>query len=133
MPRTAVAPTVLSGNAITANLAGTTIDATLVTNGVEVVGFPLDELIVRVVHTSAAERDVIVQSGSNPPADAAGQGDQVVVFAAGNVTAQTRYFGPFPSARFKSVGNATDDTGLWIDFESGFTGTITVFHVSREV
>lgn len=127
MPRTAVTPTVLTANDATAEGAGTTIDGTLVTNGVSVaLTHPLEEHILEVTHTSDAEKDLTVAAGDDPPADAAGQGALVEAFAAGNVTAVTKFVGPLTSSRF-----IQNDGTLHIDFETGFTGTLRVIRVPR--
>jgi hypothetical protein len=124
MARTAVTPTALTPNAGVARPAGTTIDATLVTNGVEVTGGHLEELVVEVSNTSGAERDVTVSAGTNPPADAAGRGALVVPVAA---TTGVQLIGPFESARFVQAG--ADAGSLYLDFETGFTGTLRVYHL----
>lgn len=126
MARTAVTPTTLGPNAATAPGAGTTIDATLVTNGVTISGVPLEELILEVTNTASSALELTVSKGDNPPAEMSGHGDIVEEFAAGNVTPQTKLVGPFTSARFSQ-----DDGSLHVDFESGFTGTLRAFHVPR--
>lgn len=124
MARTAITPTEFTPNAGLTEPAGTTIDAALVANGVEVnTSDPLDEVVVRVANTSGSARDITIQSGANPPALSAGQGDLVVSVPA---TTGVRWIGPFTGARF-----AQADGNLWIDFATGTTGTITIYHVPR--
>jgi hypothetical protein len=124
MARTVVVPlaAVANGSALE---APTTIDATLVTNGVTVNAAKPERLLLRVNNTAAGPKNVIVRGGDNPPALAAGQGDLTV-----SVTnATTRYLGPFESGRFL---HRVDDSGavktgsLFVDFEAGTTGTIQV-------
>lgn len=118
MPRTAVSATALTPNASIVEPTGTTIDATLVTNGVEVTAGNRTELVVlEVANTAGAPKNVIVRAGDNPPAASAGQGDLTVAVT----NATTRRIGPFESARF-----IQSDGKLNVDFESGTTGTIKV-------
>lgn len=127
MARTAVTPTVLGPNAFgAANVAGTTIDSTLVTAGVSISGVPLEELVLQVTNTAASALDCTIAAGDSPPAEMAGQGSLVQEVAAGNVTAQVHYVGPFTSARF-----AQSDGALHVDFETGFTGTLRAFRIPR--
>lgn len=124
MPRTAVVPRALVANG---NLIGTTgattIDATLVTNGVSVTGAIPEQTLIRVANTEGSTNTVTVQSGANPPALAAGLGDLVVTVAA---TTGVQYIGPFEGGRFMQ-----SDGSLWLDFETGMTGTIDVLTVPR--
>lgn len=125
MPRTAVTPTAFSRTAKVVRPAGTTIDATLVTNGVVIAPeFPLEELVVEVTNTFAGAKIVTIQSGTNPPALSAGQGDMTGSQAQNEVA----YYGPFESARFRQTGA---EPGLHVDFESGTTGTIRAYRVPR--
>jgi hypothetical protein len=129
MARTAVTATAFTPNAKLVRPAGTTIDATLVTNGVVISGAPLEEIVVEVTNTFAGAKIVTIQSGDNPPGFAAGQGDMTGSLAQNEVA----YFGPFDSSRFVQKGTTTDPaTGaLWVDFESGTTGTIRAYRVPR--
>lgn len=124
MPRTAVVPRALVANG---NLIGTTgattIDATLVTNGVSVTGAIPEQTLIRVANTEGSTNTLTVQSGANPPALAAGLGDLVVTVAA---TTGVQYVGPFEGGRFMQ-----SDGSLWLDFETGMTGTIDVLTVPR--
>ena len=125
MPRTAVVPTAFSRTAKVVQQAGTTIDATLVPNGVVITpDFPLEELVVQVTNTFAGAKIVTVQSGSNPPALSAGQGDMTGSQAQNEVA----YYGPFESARFRQTGA---EPGLHVDFEAATTGTIRAFRMPR--
>jgi hypothetical protein len=130
MARTEITPTDLTPNAALAEPAATTIDAALVTAGVAIIGAsPLEEIFVLVEHTAAAEYDLTVAVGDNPPADAAGQGALVTPFAAGNVTPVRKLLGPFTSARFIQSGAETGQ--LFINFETNFAGTMWVYHMPR--
>lgn len=122
MPRTAVTPTAFSRSAKVTRQAGTTIDATLVTNGVNISGVPLEELVVEVTNTFAGAKVVTVQPGANPPALSAGQGSMTGSLAQNDVA----FFGPFESARY-----AQADGSLNVDFEAATTGTIRAYRVPR--
>lgn len=108
-----------SGNTITS----TTIDSTLVSNGVTLkpttnsvpAGGNLDTLILVVTNSAGATKTVTVKAGVNPPAFRSGMGDVSVSITASG----TSYLGPFETARF-----AQEDGSLYIDLESGMTGSI---------
>lgn len=126
MPRTAVAYRDLVANSSLNGATGaTTVDATLVTNGVVVNDAVPERTIIRTTHTDAAAHDLIVRAGDSPPAIAAGQGDLTVEVAA---TSGVRYFGPFESGRFLQ-----NDGTMLIDFETGYAGTIDVLRIPRSV
>jgi hypothetical protein len=101
----------------------TTIDATLVTNGVSVTAAKPERTLIRVTNTEGSTNTVTIQSGAYPPALASGLGDLVVTVAA---TTGVQYLGPFEGGRFKQA-----DGTLWIDFEAGMTGTIDVLEMPR--
>lgn len=124
MPRTAVAYRNLVANSSLNGATGpTTVDATLVTNGVVVEDAVPELTIIRATHTDGTAHDLIVRAGDNPPALAAGQGDLTVEVA---LTSGVRYFGPFESGRFLQ-----NDGNLHIDFETGYVGTIDVLRIPR--
>ncbi|MEY2702721.1 MAG: hypothetical protein RLY43_1358 [Bacteroidota bacterium] len=103
----------------------TTIDSTLVTNGVTVTDFFLytDQQIF-VDNTAVTDQDVTIQSGDTSIAVNAGSGDKVVT-----VTASTmKLIDNVEGARFKQSG---DD--LYIDFESGTTGYLWVTGKARGI
>lgn len=126
MARTAVNVTTLSTTAAgTAEAAGTSIDATnshVVTLGAT----PLEEVVIRAVNTTASTKTLTVKAGDSPPADAAGQGDLVVSFTAGNVTPVVKYIGPLSSARYLQ-----NDGTLNIDVAASMTGTIEAYVIPR--
>lgn len=126
MARTSITPTAFTPDAKLVRPAGTTIDATLVTNGVVVPASsgPMEEFLVEVTNTFAGAKIVTVQSGDSPPALEAGLGDMTGSLAQNEVA----YFGPFTSGRFAQHGS---EAGLHVDFESGTTGTIRVYKVPR--
>lgn len=124
MSRTVVPITTLASNAATADVAGTALDAT---NSHEIApGVHPEEIIIRIVNTTASTKAVTVDAGFNPPADAAGQGGLTVSLTAGNVTPQVAFVGPLTSARF-----IQRDGSINIDVPAGMTGTITVFGIPR--
>ncbi|MFD8839854.1 hypothetical protein [Streptomyces griseofuscus] len=123
MARTVVSYTQLTPNSHTTSPAGTTIDSTLVSNGVVVNGIDPEHTLIRVSNSATSAKNVTVRAGSGIQAWMAGQGDLTV-----NVGANTglEFVGPFTSARFQQDGSS-----LYIDFDSGFTGTLTVFHMPK--
>lgn len=124
MPRTSIAYRALVPNSSLNGATGpTTVDATLVTNGVVIANAVPELTVIRTTHTDGAAHDLIVRAGDNPPALAAGQGDLTVEVAA---TSGVRYFGPFESGRFLQ-----SDGSMHIDFETGYAGTIDVLRVPR--
>lgn len=127
MPRTAVVPRALvpNGNLI-GTTGATTIDATLVTNGVVVDAAKPELMLIRVTNTEGSTNTVTIKAGDNPPAIAAGLGDLVVTVAA---TSGVQYIGPFESGRFLQGGADVGD--LHIDFETGMTGAIDILTFPR--
>ena len=123
MARTAIVPTQLvDGAGVSVAAAPVTIDATLVTNGVSITGGGAKKgaICIRVANTSGAERDVTVQSGGFP---GVGSTDLVVPVAA---TTGVQSITLVQTAPFEQA-----DESYHVDFESGFTGTITVTRVPR--
>lgn len=123
MARTAVTYTALTPNGHTTDVAGTTIDATLVTNGVVIEGADPERTVLRVNNTATGAKNVIVRTGSGVQSWMAGQGDLTVAVGANT---GKEFVGPFTSAHFQQRG-----TKLYVDFESGFLGTITVFKLPK--
>lgn len=123
MARTALSYTNLNPNGHTTSPAGTTIDSTLVSNGVVINGVDPEHTILRVTNTATSAKNVTVRTGSGTQSWMAGQGDLVVSVGANT---GNEFIGPFTSARFQQHGSA-----LYIDFDSGFTGTITAFHMPK--
>lgn len=129
MPRTAVTPLagVPNGSALE---APTTIDATLVTNGVTINAAKPELLVLRVNNTAVAAKNVTIKAGDYPLAIASGQGDLVISVGA----SATRWLGPFESGRFlkRTDDGGTVKTGsLFVDFETGTTGSMQAFSVPR--
>lgn len=126
MPRTAVVPRslVMNGNLIGTS-GSTTIDATLVTNGVSVTAAIPEQMVIRVTNTEGSTNVVTIKAGAYPPAWAKGLGDLAVTLAA---TTGVQYIGPLESARFLQA-----DGTIWIDFETAMTGAIDVLTVPRAV
>ncbi len=132
MARTAITPRALVANG---NLNGATgpvtIDATLVSNGAIVNRVEPERTIIRVTNTEGSTNVVTIKAGDYPPAMAQGQGDLAVTVAA---TTGVQFLGPFESGRFvKKLDDAGVNQGgsLYIDFESGMTGTIDVLQLPR--
>ena len=123
MARTAVSYTPFVPNSHLTDVAGTTIDATLVTNGVVINNCDPEHTLIRVTNTHSAAHSVTVKAGSGTQAWMAGQGDLTQSVAA---TTGVEWLGPFTSARFQQDGST-----LYIDFASGHTGAITVFKMPK--
>ena len=123
MARTAVSYSNLVANSHLASPAGTTIDATLVTNGVVINGVDPEHTVIRVTNTATGAKNVTVKAGSGTQAWMAGQGDLTVAVGANT---GNEFIGPFTSARFQQDGST-----MYVDFESGFLGTITVLRVPK--
>jgi hypothetical protein len=126
--RTNLPLTKLVANSGVLNPSATTVDQT---NGMNVAlasesipaGANSDRLVLKVDNTAAAAHNVIVRAGAaNPPAFRAGIGD--ITFSVTN--AESAYVGPFEWARV-----AQSDGSVNVDFDSGFTGTITAFLLPR--
>lgn len=125
MPRTAVAYSAFTANASTADPAGTTVDSTLVTNGVKVSNAVPEETLIRVTNSAGATKLITINAGDYPPALASGQG---AITGTVGATTGVLWFGPFESGRVLQ-----SDGTMEVDFASGATGTITVFRVPRTV
>ncbi|MEU0979029.1 hypothetical protein ABZ488_07400 [Streptomyces griseus] len=123
MPRTAVPYTPFVPNGALADPAGTTIDSTLVTNGVVINDVDPERTLIRVTNTAGADKVVTVKAGTGTQAWMGGQGDSATTVAA---TSGKQFIGPFTSARFQQRGSK-----LYVDFASGTTGTITVFKLPK--
>jgi hypothetical protein len=123
MARTAVSYSPLVANGHLTSPAGTTIDATLVTNGVVINKVDPERTVLRVTNTAGTGKNVTVKAGVGAQAWMAGAGDYVQSVAA---TTGNEFLGPFTSARFQQKGST-----MYVDFESGFTGTITVLKLPK--
>ncbi|RPK56225.1 hypothetical protein EES43_24595 [Streptomyces sp. ADI96-02] len=123
MPRTAVPYTQFVPNGHLTDVAGTTIDSTLVTNGVVINDVDPERTLIRVTNTAGATKAITVKAGTGTQSWMAGQGDSVTTAAA---TSGVEWLGPFTSARFQQRGSK-----LFVDFASGTTGTITVFKLPK--
>jgi DNA-binding beta-propeller fold protein YncE len=120
MPRDAVATTDLPANAGTLQPAGVVITPA---NGAILTGAAgnSDRLVVRVTNTAATPKNLTVKAGVNPPALRAGLGDLVVA-----ITNATERLFVLESARF-----AQADGSIWVDFEAGMTGIISVVRTPK--
>ncbi|MET8113809.1 hypothetical protein [Streptomyces prasinus] len=123
MPRTAVSYSPLVANGHLTSPAGTTIDATLVTNGVVINAADPERTVLRVTNTAASAKTVTVRAGTGSQSWMAGSGDYVQSVGANT---GSEFLGPFTSARFQQKGSK-----LHVDFESGFVGTITVLRLPK--
>lgn len=118
MARTAVTPAAGARNAGVAPTS-TTINSTLVTNGVTMAVQHPEKLVIRVTNSDTSSHNFIVRAAPDVPGNSgawmAGQGDLTVAVAASAVAT----FIGVDSARF---GQA--DGSLSVDFSTGFTGTM---------
>jgi hypothetical protein len=125
MARTNVPISSLVGNGSLADPAGTTLDATN-DHAISLSSVHAEELVIRVTNTHSSAHTVTLKAGgSNPPAWRAGQGDITASVAANT---GVTFIGPVSSSRFQQAGG-----NLYVDIESGHTGTITAFKVPRGV
>ncbi|MYR36365.1 hypothetical protein GTX14_04765 [Streptomyces sp. SID4944] len=124
MPRTALTPTNLGATDV-ADPTGTAIDSTLVTNGVVINAADPSRTMLRVANSAGSTKKITIRAGGKDgPAWMRTQGDTEVSVAASG----TRWIGPFSEARYLQHGGK-----LNLDFESGFTGTITAFKIARHL
>lgn len=120
MARTAVTPAQGIRNGGIAPTA-TTIDSTLVTNGVSIATAHVEHLVIRFANTAGAAKNVIVRAGDSIyPAWMKGQGDLAVLAA---LTSGVEQISGLDSARFKQ-----SDGSLHIDFDAGTTGTLETYY-----
>jgi hypothetical protein len=121
MARTAVTPAQGTRNAGIAPTI-TTIDSTLVTNGVTIASAKIGKLQIRVNNTHAATQVMTIRAGDSLyPAWMKGQGDMAVSLAASTGEAVVP---ALDSARFKQ-----SDGSLHIDFDAGTTGTLETYYL----
>lgn len=124
MARTAVVPRALIKNSNLIGTSGaTTIDSTLVSNGITIANAKPEKLLIRVTNTEGSTNTVTVKAGDNPPALRAGQGDLVVTVAA---TTGVQYIGPLESDKYLQA-----DGSLEIDLETGMTGSFDALYMPR--
>lgn len=124
MARTAVVPRALTKNSgLNGATGATTIDSTLVTNGVTIANARPERLLLRVANTEGSTNTVTVKAGANPPALRAGGGDLVTTVAA---TSGVQFIGPLESDKYLQA-----DGSLSIDFETGMTGSIDALYWPR--
>lgn len=103
----------------------TTIDATLVTNGVNVPeAFNYQELQLIVYNSAVSAKTITLQAGDGVNA---GIGDYTLSVA----SSARRLITTIDSSRF--ANSSTTDVPLQIDFESGFTGTIAIIGKKRGI
>lgn len=116
MADTAITSTAVALNAETADPAGTAI-VHANTHVITLTGSSR-KVAIRLTNTTASEKTMTILAGDNPPADAAGQGDLVLTFAAGNVTPVVKWV-VLETARF-TQNNST----IRINVAASTTGTI---------
>lgn len=118
MARTAVVPAVGARNAGVAPTS-TTINSTLVTNGVTMAVQHPEKLVMRVANSDTNPHNLLVRAAPDVPGNSgawmAGQGDLTVAVAASSTVELIGV----DSARF-----GQSDGSLSVDFSTGFTGTL---------
>lgn len=118
MARTAVTPAQLVKDTVVAPTS-TTINTTLVTNGVTIAAARFGRLVIRVANSDTNPHNLLVRAAPDVPGNSgawmAGQGDLTVAVAASSTVELTGV----DSARFSQP-----DGSLLVDFSSGFTGAI---------
>ena len=119
MADTAVHSTTLTANSTTADPTGTTI---VVGNNhlIDCTTFPPEETVIRIKQTDVSAR--VVAAGTNPPADASGQGALTKSMAQNEVW----WVGPLSSSRF-----LRSDGYVVVTVAASFAGTIEAFRVPR--
>lgn len=122
MPRTSITPTALTPTAGLTPVA-TTVDATLVTNGVSVAAAGLGALVIRAANTNGSDRVMTIKAGDDPPAHQTPVGDLAVTVPA---TTGVKLVGPLETARFLQ-----DDGTINIDFAASFAGTLEIYSVPK--
>lgn len=124
MPRTSITPTDLTAHSAITPVS-TTIDATLVTNGVTVpCGGKMDDLLFRVVNSAGSAKILTFNAGDNPPAQRQGIGNLALSIPGSSAV---RIVSALESQRFAQAPGGA----LEIDFESGFTGTIEIYRMGK--
>lgn len=136
MARTSVTPTALTGNGGIDIPAGTTINSTLVTNGVNIPlvtetvpsGPAARDTFLYITNTAGADKTVTVRAGvgggaTAGPAFRSGLGDLAVTC---HTASGGCIIGPLESARFAQL-----DGSINLDFGTGLTGVLTVFQVPK--
>lgn len=119
MARTDITPVSRVHNSSIVEPTGTTIDATLVTNGVRILKPNTRTIEIVVANTAVADKIVTLKAGNvGGGAIKRSQGDLTLTVVA---TTGVRRIGPLESARFSQA-----DGSLWVDFAAGTTGTIKV-------
>lgn len=115
----AVTAVALNRNAVTdISAAYTTIDSTLVGKGVKILYPEQDQLVIHIKNSATVALEVTVQASDADFAFSKGLGDLVQEVAlSGDVM-----FAGLEQTRFKY-----NDGYIYIDFETGFTGSIAAF------
>jgi hypothetical protein len=122
MARTAVTPAQGARNA-GVTPTSTTINSTLVTNGVTIANAGrIEDLVIRVANTDGSALAVTIRAGDSLyPAVESGLGDLAVTVAA---TSGVQEIARLESARYQQ-----SDGSLSIDFATGFTGTLETMYL----
>jgi hypothetical protein len=120
MQRLVITPKLLVGGGCLGIMAGAAIDAEACSAGAAIPQPRDSETFLQIDNTSDVARSVTLRAGVN--ASAATAADLTLTVAAG----ETAFLGPFESAAFVQA-----DGDLYVDFESGFTGTVRAIQAPR--
>lgn len=123
MARTAVPITTLTPGTFVAR--ATTAADTTNDHSIALGDCPLEELVVIITQTDASARIATIVAGTNPPGNAAGQGNLSQSMAQNEVW----NISGLESSRFLTV--VAGVAYLYIDLAASFTGTIQAYRVSR--
>ena len=100
-----------------AKLTATTVDSTLVTAGLSVTDFfNTEEPRIHIYNSAAGAKNLTLVASTDARAIKGGIGNKVIAVPAG----ETHVIDQIEAARFMQADNA-----LYVNFETGFTGTIT--------
>lgn len=117
MARDRITPQILGRSAVKA-VAGVAIDAA---KGMVVKYEEQDQLLLIIVNSADAAKNITIKKSTSPQAFKACLGDEVIAVGAG----ETFYYQGMEQTRFKNLTNGDDAYGdILLDFEEGFTGTV---------
>jgi hypothetical protein len=125
MAATPVAATWWVANTRNADTAGTTIVPGNTPTVITPLG-PLEEMMIRIVHTYHGAETATIYKGTNPPADSA-PADMTVTLADATAGDITYWIGPLSSTKYLH-----HDGTVVMDFGANATGTIAAFQMSRK-
>jgi len=127
MARTAITPIALGTKDTFTAVTYTTVDATLVSNGAVVTEGLDGRLLIYVKQTDATARAITIQSAPE-------YGDQFDLVK--SIAQNGEWVTTIENAKyvrgFGEESASTDNGKLYIDFATGFTGTITIYALNSK-